>query len=226
METASPTAPAENEVRVEQDIRPSVKLRDSERKCLVTGDVRPKDDLIRFVAAPDSSVVPDLAQNLPGRGLWVTATRDAIQTAVDKNLFSRAAKTPLKPAADLADKTAVLLRKRCLNLLGLACGAGLSVQGQTQVEAAVKGEQLSLLLIADDAGRDADKMNSARHQDQLMTSRIFTRTELGAALGHTQMVFVGLRPSALTKNLRAHLKFLDAIASSPSSQSTATSGNG
>src|ERR1700722_18822072 len=91
----------------------------SERKCLVTGEVRPKDELIRFVAAPDHSITPDLAQNLPGRGLWVTADREAITTAARKNLFARAAKAQVKADPALADRVVELMKKRCLDFLGL-----------------------------------------------------------------------------------------------------------
>ena len=63
MEAAYTSAPPQDPVRYS----------DNERRCLVTGAVLPKADLIRFVVGPDDSIVPDLAQNLPGRGLWVTA---------------------------------------------------------------------------------------------------------------------------------------------------------
>ena len=59
-----------------------IKERDEpERRCIVTGEVQPKAGLIRFVAGPDGQVVPDLAEKLPGRGIWVTADRAAIAKA-------------------------------------------------------------------------------------------------------------------------------------------------
>ena len=45
------------------------------RMCAVSREVRPIDELIRFVVSPDGAVVPDLKRKLPGRGLWVSATR-------------------------------------------------------------------------------------------------------------------------------------------------------
>ena len=45
----------------------------TERMCVVTRQVRPIDELIRFVVAPDGAAVPDLKRKLPGRGLWVTS---------------------------------------------------------------------------------------------------------------------------------------------------------
>jgi len=62
------------------------------RRCLVTGEVRPKSQLIRFVVDPAGRLVPDISERLPGRGLWTGATRDIIATAVKKRLFPRAAR--------------------------------------------------------------------------------------------------------------------------------------
>ncbi|MFZ3034661.1 MAG: DUF448 domain-containing protein, partial [Parvibaculum sp.] len=64
-----------------------------ERRCIVSGEVGPREALIRFVIGPDDLVVPDLAERLPGRGLWVTASREAVETAVRKGLFAKAART-------------------------------------------------------------------------------------------------------------------------------------
>ncbi len=41
----------------------------------------PADALIRFVVAPDGTVVPDLRRRLPGRGVWVTATAAKVAEA-------------------------------------------------------------------------------------------------------------------------------------------------
>ena len=65
-----------------------------ERKCIVTGEVQPKHGLIRFVVSPDKQIVPDLAEKLPGRGIWVSSTNNAVSTAIGKGLFSRGAKNP------------------------------------------------------------------------------------------------------------------------------------
>jgi predicted RNA-binding protein YlxR (DUF448 family) len=183
---------------------------ESERRCIVTGVVRPKDELIRFAISPDNTVVPDLAGNLPGRGLWVTAERDAIETAVQKNLFSKAAKAPVKADPALAATVVQLLRKRCLDLLGLAKSAGIAVLGQMQVEAAMKAKTIVLLLVADDAAANGlEKINATN------AVRTFTRNELGAALGHDQIVFAGFVKHGLTEKLQSELMRLEKIAGTP-----------
>jgi predicted RNA-binding protein YlxR (DUF448 family) len=179
----------------------------TERRCLVTGEVRPKDDLIRFVVGPDQTIVPDFSQSLPGRGLWVTATREAIAEAAHKNLFARAAKEPVKADVDLADRIADLLQKRCLELLGLARSAGIMIPGQLQVDAAVKAGKVGLLLIATDAKGEIGRI------EDIPVSRRFTRNQLGAALGHDQLVYVGFNKAhGLTEKLRRELARLDKIA--------------
>jgi predicted RNA-binding protein YlxR (DUF448 family) len=59
-----------------------------ERRCIVTGETAPKRGLVRFVVSPDGEIAPDILEKLPGRGIWVSAERDAIETAVKKNLFA------------------------------------------------------------------------------------------------------------------------------------------
>lgn len=177
----------------------------SERKCIATGEVLPKSELIRFAVGPDRSVVPDLSHNLPGRGLWVKADRAAIETAAAKNLFAKAAKAPVKTGDGLANQVSALIHKRCLDLLGLARRSGIAVLGQPQVEAALKAGKIALLLIAGDASQTLDNKHNAP------VARCFSRDELGAALGHDQLAYVGLAPHGLVEKLQAELLRLEKI---------------
>src|SRR5271154_6053491 len=90
-----------------------------ERRCIVTGEIKPEHSLIRFVADPDGKIVPDVAARLPGRGAWVTASRAAIREAVQKKLFARALKAPVTAGDDLATRTEKSLVARILGDLGL-----------------------------------------------------------------------------------------------------------
>ena len=69
----------------------SAVLPPTERRCLVSGGIKPKEQMIRFVVGPDETVVPDIAGKLPGRGLWVDADRGLLSQAIAKSAFSRAA---------------------------------------------------------------------------------------------------------------------------------------
>src|SRR5947207_2650143 len=72
-----------------------------ERLCALTREVRPVDDLIRFVVAPDGVIVADIKRRLPGRGVWVTARRTAIDEAVKRNVFARSLKCEVRVAGGL-----------------------------------------------------------------------------------------------------------------------------
>ena len=95
-----------------------------ERKCIATGDVQPRDGLIRFVLGPDGRIVPDLAGKLPGRGVYVSANRAAIDKAAAKGLFSRAMKQPVKLPDGLSDLIEQMLAKRVIDLISLARKSG------------------------------------------------------------------------------------------------------
>jgi predicted RNA-binding protein YlxR (DUF448 family) len=142
--------------------------------------------LIRFVAAPDGSVAPDLARKLPGRGLWVAADRVSIETAAKKNLFSRAAKAPLKPAGDLAELVERLLIRRCLDQLGLARREGVLISGFEKAAAAIRSGKAAWLVEAADGSADGRGKLVALAKHQTPAPRIcgaFSADDLSLALG-------------------------------------------
>lgn len=183
-----------------------IRSSDGERRCLVSGEMLPKENMMRFVIGPDHNVVPDLAQNLPGRGLWVKADREALEQAVRKNLFARAAQSDAVTAENFVDQVQELLRRRCLDYMGLACRSGIVVLSEMSVEAALKGGKLALLLLADDAKHD---LSNYAHDTDVCS--LFNRQELGSAFGYAQSVYVGLKPHAITARLKLDLARLQSM---------------
>ena len=88
---------------------------DPERNCIVTGESQPKGGLIRFGLGPEGQVVPDILARLPGRGIYVSADRAAIEKAATKGLFARAAKKPVQVPEGLADLVERLLARRVVD---------------------------------------------------------------------------------------------------------------
>ena len=74
-------------------------------------ELKPVDEMIRFVVGPDGDAVPDLKRKLPGRGIWITATRAALDEAVKRNVFARGFKRDVRVAADLPAATERLLER-------------------------------------------------------------------------------------------------------------------
>ncbi|HEY2660281.1 MAG TPA: RNA-binding protein [Caulobacteraceae bacterium] len=145
-----PTEPAEPAPAGPATLAQAARL----RRDLVSGAVMDEAALIRFVAAPDGVVVPDVARKLPGRGLWVAADRASVETAARKGGFSRSAKAKLSAPSDLADQVEGLLRARILNGLGLARRAGDLTFGFEGVSSAIAGGKAAWLIEASDAAAD------------------------------------------------------------------------
>ena len=165
----------------------------TERRCLVTGAIRPKTALVRFVVGPDGAVVPDVAARLPGRGLWLTARRDIVETAVAKRLFGRAAREPVTVSGDLADRVEHLLRRRCGDLIGLARRSGKAVAGYEKVRSALRDGEAAVLLAAADGGENGREKVRAAGPDLPLVD-VLTAAELGAAFGREHVVHAALGP--------------------------------
>jgi predicted RNA-binding protein YlxR (DUF448 family) len=171
----------------------------TERFCVVERSVKPVDDLIRFVVAPDGAVVPDVKRNLPGRGLWVSATRAAIETAARRKLFAKGFKKEVRAGADLGEITDRLLERAALDSLSIAGKARTVVTGFTKVEAALnRGSPLGLLHASDGSEDGLRKLRALlrRNEDdqgpEIPVIRAFSGTQLDLALGRSNVIHAAL----------------------------------
>jgi uncharacterized protein len=179
----------------------------SERRCIVTRESAPRAGLVRFVLGPDGAVVPDLAESLPGRGVWVSAQRQVVETARAKNIFAHAFRAQAKPPADLTARIERLLAERCVALIGFARRADQLFVGRDQVKAAVSAGSVALLLAASDSeGRDAAEL-AARFGGERFT--VLSSAELAAALGREAIVHMGVKPGRLAESLARELRRLE-----------------
>jgi hypothetical protein len=179
------------------DAGPRATARGTERLCAATGAVRPIDDMIRFVLSPEGAAVPDLKRRLPGRGIWITATRSALGNAIARKAFARSFKREVRIAADLVEATERLLERAALDALAIAYKAGRVVAGFAKVEAALAGGSASSLLHAADAAPDGvRKLDAAlRKSDdgrEVGVIRAFTSAQLSLAMGRPNVVHAAL----------------------------------
>lgn len=177
---------------------------ESQRRCLATGEVRPKSELLRFVVGPEDRLVFDLSGRLPGRGLWVSPDRTALKRAIDKKLFARAARQSVVVPDDLARQVETAMRARCLDLVGLARRAGQVVNGFEKVKEQLAKGQAALLIQARDAapdGRDKLRALGRAVRADLPVIEIFDSTELAAILGRDIVVHLTVAPGGLADRI-------------------------
>ncbi|CUH86498.1 ribosomal protein L7Ae family protein [Phaeobacter sp. CECT 5382] len=170
-----------------------------ERKCIATGEAQPKQGLIRFVMGPESQVVPDVFGKLPGRGVYVTASRDALEQAVKKKLFARGFKAPVTVPEDLVGEVERQTLRRVVDLLSLARKSGHAVGGYEKVKDWLGKEHASVLIQASDgSGRGKSKL-STPHRGNFIGC--LTADELGMAFGRQTMIHAALASGGLSKRV-------------------------
>ncbi|MDQ2065134.1 RNA-binding protein [Xinfangfangia sp. CPCC 101601] len=174
------------------------KTRDEpERKCIVTGEVSPKAGLIRFVVGPDDMVVPDVAAKLPGRGIYVSSTRAALEKAGGKGLFARAARQPVKVPEGLADLVEQLLTRRVIELLSLTRKSSRAVMGYEKVKDwLTKGTAKVLIQASDGSERGKTKLRAPEGENTSITW--LTAGEIGLAFGRERAIHAALGAGGLT----------------------------
>ena len=150
------------------------------RRCIVTRQALEKPAMIRFVVDPEGQVTPDLKERLPGRGRWVTATREALDQAVARHALSKAAKQSVKVAPDLAERVTDLARREVAELLGLARKSGQLVAGFEKVEAALRAGKVRVLVAASDGAEDGRRRPPrSRREGRRYPRRARTRADSG-----------------------------------------------
>jgi predicted RNA-binding protein YlxR (DUF448 family) len=170
-----------------------------ERTCIVTRAVRPAAELIRFVLGPGNEVVADLKHRLPGRGVWVTARRSAVEEAVKRRLFNRAFKAEVMVSATLGQDIEQVLRNDLRQGLSLANKAGAVITGFSKVEAAVGEKPLAGLIHAAEAAEDGRRKLLARLRNRtgetisdVPVIQDLSNDELDLALGRSHVIHAAL----------------------------------
>jgi predicted RNA-binding protein YlxR (DUF448 family) len=171
----------------------------AERTCALTRELKPAADMIRFVVGPGGEAVPDVKRKLPGRGIWVTATRAAVEDAVKRNVFTRGFKRDVRVALNLAAQTEQMIERAALDALAIAGKGGTVISGFSRVETAVGRDDILAMIHAADAGDDGKrKLAATLHRNTTVKSReivmidMFTGAQLDLALNRPNVVHAAL----------------------------------
>ncbi len=178
------------------------------RTCIATGVCGPPDLFVRFVLAPDGSVIADLNTKLPGRGAWVTASRQAIEVVSSKGLFARAFKCAVKTPPDLVGTVEAGLEKKALAALGLARRTGDVAVGFDQVRALLKEGHPAVYVSAADGAEDGFS-KLAKLAGQAVIVRAFDGYDLSSALGRDDVVHAALKKGAAAERFLREARRLD-----------------
>jgi predicted RNA-binding protein YlxR (DUF448 family) len=192
----------------ETDRGPAEANKERARFCIATGEAKPIGEMIRYVVAPDGSIVPDIAHRLPGRGAWVSARRAALLIAIERKSFARAFRGKGVAGAELPALVERLLQRTALDAISMANKAGQVVSGFERVRAALAKGGIEVLVHASDAGGDGiqklDHVKAAGNEEKPAIIRLFTGEQLDLALGRPNVVHAALFGHPASRVFLAH----------------------
>jgi predicted RNA-binding protein YlxR (DUF448 family) len=195
--------------------------------CAVTRQVRPVDELLRFVVGPDGTVLADLKRKLPGRGLWISATRETVSEAVRRGVFGRGFKRDVRVPPDLAEATEALLVRGIADALAMAGKARQVTAGFAKVEAALRGGEAAALLHATDGAADGiRKLDATARQNaggagDIPIFTLLPSVQLDLALGRTNVIHAALRAGAAADTVVARCRGLVRFRAGPARREAA-----
>lgn len=181
-----------------------------ERRCIATGESGSKSGLIRFVVGPGEMIVPDLAEKLPGRGIWVSADHAALTKAASKGLFARGAKRAVKVPPELVEMVEKLLTDRVAELLALARKAGQAISGAQKVKEALASGDAVCLMQAND-GSEREKARMRPPDGEKTHFEVLTGQEMGLAFGRDRVIHAALIAGGLSDLVRYESARLAAV---------------
>lgn len=156
----------------------------------MTGEIKDKSQLLRFVLTPEKQVVPDLYKKLPGKGIYVSNSYALLKQAIEKNIFAKVLKKNVKLNKELLQMVENILHKNALNAISLAKKSGIAVISLEKVLAALKENKLAFLLEAEDAGQDGLK-KLQNYTSDLSVYRLFKVEDLDKVLDKINTVYIG-----------------------------------
>ncbi len=180
------------------------------RRCIVTRERLGKERMIRFVLGPalegrPRALVPDIAADLPGRGIWLSARRDVLETARAQGsltrAFARAARGPVTVPPDLTSVLQAALVRRIGELLGLARRAGQAVAGFQKAREWLRAGQAGLVIQAADGSADERTRFLSGAGPGLRIFTPLSAKALGRIFGRDRAVHVVVAPGRLADAL-------------------------
>ena len=176
-----------------------------ERRCILTGQNAPQDELLRLAISPDGEVLPDPSAKAPGRGAWISLDRAVLEAAMAngqlKGALARAFKgAKLSYSEELPQQVESALRRALLDRLGLGLRSGQVVLGSGRIEDQARAGALSMLLHASDSSEDGRKKldqawrvgREAEGSGERGTVLPLDRAALSVALGRENVVHLAL----------------------------------
>jgi predicted RNA-binding protein YlxR (DUF448 family) len=182
----------------------------AERTCAGCREVAEREDLFRFVHAPDNDpcLVPDLGGRLAGHGVWIHPRRSCLSKAV-RGGFSRALKTGVVvDTAQLLSLAQMQIDRRVQGLLLAALRRRQVVPGTDAVREALTTGAPRLLLVAKDAAGRRDDLVQQANARRVPVVELSNKDALGRLTGKETLGFLAVLDAHIAREIAASARWL------------------
>lgn len=194
----------------------SAEERGPQRTCLGCRNVFDRNDLLRFVLAPQGLLLVDYKGRLPGRGAYTCLNRDCIAEAVRRRQFARTFKQEISSVAEdsIATELRRQIQERICGLIGMARKSHQLLSGSSLVlDRLSASASLAFVIIASDVSDGiGEKVTGRALYHSVPLYRMFEKEFLGRLLGTGQRSVLALLPGSLAAAIRVELERYQRIA--------------
>lgn len=203
----------------------------SVRRCILSGRIAPRDELVRLALSPEGQVLPDALARAPGRGAWIGVTRAELREAQDRGKLGAALARAFRSGKlsvpdDLPELVENALRRALAQRLGLELRAGRLIFGFDRIEGEARMGRVAALYHAADASADGvGKLDQALRVGMSGTADVkaqrnglagerlpLDRAALSVALGRANVVHLALADRGSAQRVLGPLRRLQNFA--------------
>lgn len=183
----------------------SIAEKGPQRTCVACRQTKDKNQLVRYVVAPDGAVLVDYRQRLPGRGAYTCITAQCLYDAVKRNSFQRCFKGQCRSvdATVLEQQLTEAVKQKITNLIGMSRKSGQVISGSNAViEALRKESTFSLIIIAEDiSAAIGNKVETLAQRENIYSARLYDKQIIGQMLGKEERSVIAVQAGLLADSL-------------------------
>jgi predicted RNA-binding protein YlxR (DUF448 family)/ribosomal protein L30E len=181
------------------------------RTCVGCRTAEPAGGLVRLVLDPDGDLLVDPKGGSFGRGAWLHARPDCVKKGVPSGIARTLQASVRATPETVAERMRAAGRRRLEGLLAAAMGAKKLAVGSGAVEEAASHGEVRLVIVASDARAAAASNAVLALIEKGRALPLFTKLELGALFGRTEVGVVAVLEEGLAVSLReaAELSIFD-----------------
>ncbi len=176
------------------------KINKTQRQCLVTREILPKSELLRFVRSPSGDVVFDINHKLPGKGMWVKADKEVLGKALKQNVFANKVKNTKLAEMQITDILKII-KQNILGLLSLANKANLVFFGQERIGTHIDRGEVYALVVATDAASNSKNKLQMHIKKEISTVDCLDMADMEGIFPNDKIAFLGLKSGKIIDNI-------------------------